>query len=71
MFCSLDVCNKLAEAFCPDTKAFFGDTKAFFAEPFSRQVSQGRFLKEKVFFDGNDKQYVVTARSENYPLRVF
>ena len=59
-FCSvlffLDVCNKLAEAVFPDTKTFFGDTKAVFAEPSSRQVSQGRFLKENAFFfvDGND-----------------
>ena len=49
-----DVCNKLAEAFFPDTKAFFGDTKAFFAKPCSRQVSQRSFLKENALFDGND-----------------
>ena len=58
-------CVELAEAFFPDTKAFIGDTQAFFAEPCSRQVSQGRFLKENVcfFLMETTKIYAVTARS--------
>ena len=58
MLCFLDVCNKLAEAVFPDTKTIFGDTETVFGDPCSRQVSQGRCLKENVFFvfflGGND-----------------